>query len=512
MALRELVASFGFDIEGKPLKDLQSSIDTAKAGMVALVAAAATSAFGLFEVVKRTADAGDHALKLSQRVGTTAEAIQKLTYAAALSDVSSEELGTSLTFLNRKMFEASQGSAEAQKAFRDAGVQYSHLKGLTADEAFLKIADGLAGIQDPSRKAAAAIGLFSRQGARLLPLVKDGASGIRELMVEGEQLGTVMSNEDAQAAEDFNDELRRLSEAFRGIKQQVGVAFLRPFKEIVMQAREFLKANREVIKSNLSAWVKGMQGYLMGLFGALKAVAESIAGWVSLFGGAETAVKLFLGAIGVLGGVAILSAIGQFAVALKGLAVAAMSLDLATLKFTLIGAAILLLGVALEDVATYFAGGDSITGRMLESFTAWADGMYAKYGILREIAQVFRDIAKGASDLGKIFSMYGGDSVMGVLTATRSEDDSNQRSAIETARSGLKYQRLTSNQALGRDEAFSRDLRGGGPSGMSVENYFTVTVPQGTPPAQVSGALEKGARDGVNDGWNEAWRSFGGVR
>jgi hypothetical protein len=55
----------------------------------------------------------------------------------------------------------------------------------------------------------------------MIPLLNEGAAGLRKMFEEAERLGLVFSTEAAQAAEVFNDNLRRLGGVFQGIVIQI---------------------------------------------------------------------------------------------------------------------------------------------------------------------------------------------------------------------------------------------------------------------------------------------------
>ena len=167
-------------------------------------------------LVLQTADAGDQLAKLSIRTGAAAEELSKLQYAASLSDTSNEELGNSLTRLNRLMGEAAEGSKEAA----DALARFDIKPGTNVLDAFRQIADRVKATGDETRIASALNDVFGRSFQTLVPLLKGGAQGLKESGDELERMGGVMSGDLASASEKFNDNLTKIGTSLDALKIQ----------------------------------------------------------------------------------------------------------------------------------------------------------------------------------------------------------------------------------------------------------------------------------------------------
>lgn len=161
-------------------------------------AAAASAGAAVFAFTKYTTDTVDQLGKMAQKVGMNVEALSGLSYAAKLSDVSLDQLGTGLKQLSKWMVE-------------------NQVTGLSVEEQLLKIADAFAKAEDDENKTAAAMKYFGKSGADLIPLLNGGRAGIEELRKEAAKLGIVFSTEAAKKAEEFNDNLTRLKAAATGM-------------------------------------------------------------------------------------------------------------------------------------------------------------------------------------------------------------------------------------------------------------------------------------------------------
>jgi ABC-type transporter Mla subunit MlaD len=221
--LADLLVRFGADSAElrKTLKTVEGQLKgftrdvgrmkTALEGAFAVVgiAKAATALAGL---VQRGTEAADRMGKLAQASGVAVEDLSKLSYVATLSDVSTEELGTALARLSKNMSEAAEGSKSQAAAFGRLGVAVRDAEGnlRPVNDVLLDIAERFARAEDGAGKAALAQELFGRAGADLIPLLNQGAGGLQALGDEASRFGAIVTQDMAEAADRFGDDLDRL--------------------------------------------------------------------------------------------------------------------------------------------------------------------------------------------------------------------------------------------------------------------------------------------------------------
>lgn len=236
MIIAELLARLGFQLDKSSERKANEAISGVQQGLMGLQAVTAgfIGALGLGglvagfgRAVKATADYGDQTKLLAQRTGVSADAIQKLAYAASLSNVGTEELATGLQHLAK------------------TGVKDTYAETLRLAEQFSKMPDSAA-------KTALAMEKFGRSGARLIPVLNAGKEGLAELAAEAVTLGLVMDQDTLDAADAFNDELDRLKGLAAGIRGRLTVGFLKPLKEIAILFRQnvlqFIDAHPALMK------------------------------------------------------------------------------------------------------------------------------------------------------------------------------------------------------------------------------------------------------------------------
>lgn len=167
-------------------------------------------------------DSADKLGKMSQSTGIATESLSQLEYAAALSDVSLEDLSTRLGKFGKNAVDAAKGSKAAADAFKqlDISVRDSDGSLRPTEDLLLDVADRFSKLEDGAAKAAIAQQLFGRNAQSMIPFLNQGREGIEKLRKEADAFGLTVNAKTAAAAEQFNDNLTRMSFATRGLVNQ----------------------------------------------------------------------------------------------------------------------------------------------------------------------------------------------------------------------------------------------------------------------------------------------------
>lgn len=233
----------------------------------------------LFAVAKSTANYGEELLRNAQRAGVSVEALAGLEHAAELSETNIDALVRGLKGLSQNMVEAATGTGDGKRAFDQLGVSAVDAEGKLRPtvDVLLDVADVMAQAQDGAGKTALQVKLLGKSGQELAPLLNQGKAGIVAMMEEAKRLGKVMSEEDARAADQMNDQLTKLQSGIRGLVNALGVQLIPTIRELA----EILTTLTDPKQGfGLIAWLlqKG-QANLIGFNLLLK---EFIAHWKAL--------------------------------------------------------------------------------------------------------------------------------------------------------------------------------------------------------------------------------------
>jgi lambda family phage tail tape measure protein len=204
-----------------------TALKGAVAGFGAAIAGSAIVG-GLGAIVKRSIDAGDELFNLQAKTGIAASALIGLGNAAKLADVDQATLGKSLTRLSVNLVKAAEGNDGLAQKFKALGVSVKDANGqvVPADRALKQIADRFADMPDGAQKAAAAVALFGKSGADLIPLLNEGAAAMEKF--------TYKVGDDFAARSDlFNDTITTLGIQAQGFGLELTDALLPALQSIL---------------------------------------------------------------------------------------------------------------------------------------------------------------------------------------------------------------------------------------------------------------------------------------
>jgi hypothetical protein len=255
---------------------------------LALLSTAALSAVGLaaWNLTRRVAAAGDEAVKTSQKVGVGVEDWQRYAYAAKLADVESAGLADGLKFLNQSAAMAAGGAKGDAKAFQALGISIRDQKGQLKPTGalFEEVADRLSKMEDGAVKTSIAMTLFGRSGVELIPLLNAGADEIRRLGDEAEQLGFVIPEDQARAAEAFNDSITTLQTAVMGLGFSLAGGLIPRLTELVKGTTAWIGANKPAVIAKVDEVVTVLSGNLPALFEAFLSIVRVLGDLASVVG------------------------------------------------------------------------------------------------------------------------------------------------------------------------------------------------------------------------------------
>ena len=172
-------------------------------------------------LVKGAIDSADSFGKLSDQTGIAANSLQAYVNAGKLAGIGQETIDKGLRRLAQSMREADQGVATYSDSFNALGITVRDSEGnLKSSETVLgEIADRFADLPDGATKAAISMEIFGRSGASLINLLNGGSAAL-------EEFNYAVSDEFAQNAEFFNDQIAVLAIRFDGFRKQLADALL----------------------------------------------------------------------------------------------------------------------------------------------------------------------------------------------------------------------------------------------------------------------------------------------
>lgn len=177
----------------------------------------------LVEFTKSTIELGDQLSKGAIKAGISAGAFSELAFAAKGSGVGLDELSASLAKMQKAISSTGSGVGTAKSTFDALGLTFAEIKTLTPDQQFEVFAQRINDLKVPADKTRAAIELFGRAGADMLPLFSQGAEGIAKARLEAGLLGASFSDDTIERLHQTQESIDHLTSSLKGLGTAVVV-------------------------------------------------------------------------------------------------------------------------------------------------------------------------------------------------------------------------------------------------------------------------------------------------
>ncbi len=245
----EKKATVGAQALGTALGSLAA--DLVKVGLQAAKAGAAFVA----DLVFGTSEAADATAKMAKQLDVNVEQLQRLRGAAKLSGADTATLDKGIRLLTKGLADAAQkGTGPVAEGFAALNLEVAEIDSLLV-EGDIEGALGLIGDKfnetgDSAQKNAALLKIFGGAGSKLRPLIEEGTEGIAAL---GDEIRSVISEEDLKKFEDLEDAQFLLKDSVTAVKNEVAIALAPALSDIADKARDWIDENETFISQDLPA-------------------------------------------------------------------------------------------------------------------------------------------------------------------------------------------------------------------------------------------------------------------
>ena len=167
------------------------------------------SVAGLTILAKQAMDAADKIAKLSSITGMNTDNLQKFDIVAKMAGSSVDGLVTSMRMLSTHAMQAAEGSRSAVTLFRDLGINIRDANGnIKSGEQLLdEFADVISRAKNPTEQMALTVRTLGRYGTELLPALKLGSQGIKEIGDRAQASGLILSHDAVEALATFKRQM-----------------------------------------------------------------------------------------------------------------------------------------------------------------------------------------------------------------------------------------------------------------------------------------------------------------
>jgi hypothetical protein len=181
----------------------------------------AAAIVGFIEMGKSVLETAVNIGHLEQKTGISTETLSTFNFAAQQTGIDQESMNKGLVKAVRFFDEYDKGASKARDAVRGLFGDEGALKGLNEDERIIKVTDAIARLEPGAKRTGAAIAVFGKAGAELIPMLDNlGTGGIDEVRKKAEKLGLVFDQDLVDAAERAHAAMKDLSALGQGAVTQ----------------------------------------------------------------------------------------------------------------------------------------------------------------------------------------------------------------------------------------------------------------------------------------------------
>lgn len=163
--------------------------------------------------------------KIAQKAGISAKAASELAFAFQQNELEVQSVTASLRAMQVNL-------AKGDDSFRQLGLSIDSLKTQSADKQFAIIAQRISEIVDPADRARAAVEIFGKAGADLLPIINQGADGIQRWRDRAVELGRSMDDEMVARLQEADEAMKQMKASAESMAQTFAVVLSPTIKQV----------------------------------------------------------------------------------------------------------------------------------------------------------------------------------------------------------------------------------------------------------------------------------------
>lgn len=524
LTVRELITRWGFDVDNaavsqfdRNLKSLKSTVKT-----ITIAVGAASAGIGFF----------------LREAGKFEQAEIAFTTILGSAEAAKKKLAELLDFAKRTPFTI-PGIISSSKQLLAVGIESDKLL-----PTLKALGDVSAGLSVPLSRLALNFGQVKTQGRLTGRELKDFAvAGVPLAEVLAKQLGIArgavadlvskgkisfpqvekafismttgagrFANLMIKQSKSFFGLISNIQDGLQLLAAEIGKEVLPEAKALALEFIEFIDANREFIKLNMVEFLRSLGSFIKDVVGVTRTAISVFGAFAKILGGTQNAIKLLTFVMASFLALRLLSFLGSSIILVvklaKAIRLAGTAGVIAQAKILaiplLIGAAVVALGLIIEDIIGFFTGKKSVTGVIVESVKSMA----------KAIVKSFKDTIGGAIDR----TVFKFQLLVVRIKATLAKikqafKDFLQDNVISNFIGGA-FQRgrgLLQNArevfAPGSVRQSSGSTNNNSNVNLTLSAPIEVNVPAGTPPEQIQGAMKDGAREAFDTILREAARA-----
>jgi hypothetical protein len=273
-ATRKVIDSWG---KIAPIGDkLGTTMRRAAGGFVAVGAAAAAASAGVWKLGSAFGNFADSAAEGAATLGTDANFLLSVRYAASQVGASAEMADKALSEMNIRLVDAGEDGNKTGEALSELGLDIGKLQKMDTASQFATISQAFSKYTGSVNKAKIATDIFGKSGRKIPNLLNLGKEGLQGYAQAAKDAGYLLSDSDMLMGDAFDEAMGQFNLALQGSQNIIGREILPVLTELMTSLGSFIRENAPNIKAmaqEFGGWLK-TNGPIIG--GQIRDMAKSL--------------------------------------------------------------------------------------------------------------------------------------------------------------------------------------------------------------------------------------------
>jgi len=273
-ATRKVMDSWG---KIKPIGDnFQTVLKRTAGGFVAIGAAAAGASAAVWKLGTGFGNFADSAAEGAATLGTDANFLLSVRYAASQVGASAEMADKALSEMNIRLVDAGEDGNKTGEALSELGLNIGKLQKMDTASQFATISQAFSKYTGSVNKAKIATDIFGKAGRKIPNLLNLGKEGLQGYAQAAQDAGYLLSDSDMLMGDAFDEAMGQFNLALQGSQNIIGRELLPVLTELMTSLGSFIRENAPNIKAmaqEFGGWLK-TNGPIIG--GQIRDMAKSL--------------------------------------------------------------------------------------------------------------------------------------------------------------------------------------------------------------------------------------------
>jgi hypothetical protein len=256
-ATRKVMDSWG---KIKPIGDnFQTVLKRTAGGFVAIGAAAAGASAAVWKLGTGFGNFADSAAEGAATLGTDANFLLSVRYAASQVGASAEMADKALSEMNIRLVDAGEDGNKTGEALSELGLDIGKLQKMDTASQFATISQAFSKYTGSVNKAKIATEIFGKAGRKIPNLLNLGKEGLQGYAEAAKDAGYLLSDSDMAMGDAFDEAMGQFNLALQGSQNIIGRELLPVLTELMTSLGSFIRENAPNIKAmaqEFGGWLK----------------------------------------------------------------------------------------------------------------------------------------------------------------------------------------------------------------------------------------------------------------